>query len=100
MRDRLRWTFRDHLAGDKDRRRDAYESSAIYAFANEITIPPATINNPPIITIGEGVCLKKSQEMSWAMMKKKTTYSPRSFPKSQGGALTVKRQAKRPHATA
>jgi hypothetical protein len=65
------------------------------AIAREITIPPATISEPPRTRVIEGVCLKKSQEINCAMTKNKTTYKPRSFPKSHGGAFTVDPYAKR-----
>jgi len=60
-----------------------------YVFASEITTPPATMSDPPSKTVVEGTCLKTSHESIWAITKKKTTYSPSSLPKSQGGAFTV-----------
>jgi thioredoxin reductase len=49
------------------------EVALSYKFAIEITNPPATMSIPPIANVSEGVCLKTSHEISWAIEKKKTT---------------------------
>ncbi len=51
--------------------------------------PPAMISAPPTHTCGDGACLNAAQEMTCAITKKKTTYSPNSLPKSHGGQFTV-----------
>ena len=38
-----------------------------YDFAIEITTPPATMSIPPIANVSEGICLKTSHEISWAI---------------------------------
>jgi hypothetical protein len=49
------------------------EVALSYEFAIEITTPPATMSIPPIAKVSEGICLKTSHEISWAIKKKKTT---------------------------